>query len=292
MIDLELKQNNTIKSIDKLPVKTKVEEIQSLREKTDLNNNFSKTLTNSQFLTTATSNEFKHFNITRKIKETGLLQHELKNEKIRRENTEMTNKQKDNEEMFNRELYSKYQKQERERLKKQEEAKNEDKKGHIDRHVFHLQKKKENELESYKKFQLFQQKQEQVKKKHEEYRQIIDKMYDFNRQNLQRKQYIQQQKDQKRREILDQTKYETNYVHTEKTQRNKNRIEKNLRKFDKIINENHKYFEDKYIRNDMKKQEFDNLRGIAFKEGRIGPLKPHDAILSYKVKGKKVIFNF
>jgi hypothetical protein len=202
-----------------------------------------------------------------------MIQYELKMELIRKENEEKIKKQKEKQDKIKHELemnrkLEEEKKRQIERERQEASVKQENERKLRDQAKFMEEQKRmkleqENEKKRLKELRV---NQEEEKKKQEEYRKQIEFILEENMKKAEIKQKALEEKDMIRKEFLERKKIETSLMNEEKVRKKKMQIETNMKNLDDKINEQKNIYLEKQHMNDIKKQQFEELRNIAFKE--------------------------
>ena len=271
-------------------------DIFSKTNKSSGNNNFSQSKSfsnkdgenNPQIKSTAINNELKAFERLKKKQEMELLsmvQNELRAELTRKENEEKLRKQKDKEEKFRQELAAmRKEEEEKKRLKEREREENlrrqEEERKIIDQQRYQEEQMKLKEEHEREKQRLKEQrlKQEEEKRKQEEYKKQIESMLEETKRKAEIRQKELNEKEQIRKEQLERKKIQLMMINAEKSLRKKQKIENNLKNLDERINFQKHEFLEKQKRNEIKKQQFESLREIAFRDKQSEAVKRAEEI--------------
>jgi hypothetical protein len=243
---------------------------------------------NSQIKSTAINNELKAFERLKKKQEMELLsmvQNELRAELIRKENEEKLKRQKEKEEKFKQELAA-IRKEEEEKKRQKEREREEYLKREEDerkikdqqRYVEEQRKLKEEQEKEKQRLKEQRLKQEDEKRKQDEYKKQIEAMLEETKRKAEIRQKELDEKEQIRKEQLERKKIHLMMINAEKSQRKKQKIENNLKNLDEKINQQKNEFLEKQTRNEIKKQQFEKLREIAFRDKQMQALKRSEEI--------------
>jgi hypothetical protein len=236
-------------------------------------------INNSQIKSTAINNELKAFERLKKKQEMellGMVQNELRAELTRKENEEKMRKQKEKEEKFRQELLAlRKEEEEKKRLKEKEKedySKREEEERKLrDNQRYVEEQKKLKEEQEKEKLRLKEQRliQEEEKRKQEEYKKHIEGMLEENKRRGEIRQKELEEKERARKEMLERKKMHMMIINAEKSQKKKIKIESNLKNLDERITQQKNEFMEKQLHNDMKKQQFEKLREIAFMDKQV-----------------------
>ncbi len=243
---------------------------------------------NSQIKSTAINNELKAFERLKKKQEMELLsmvQNELRAELIRKENEEKLRKQKEKEDKFKQELAAIRREEEEKKRQKEKEReeylkRQEEERKIIDQHRYLEEQKKLKEEQNKEKQRLKEQrlKQEDEKRKQEEFKKQIEAMLDETKRKAEIRQKELNEKEQIRKEQLERKKIHHMMINAEKSLRKKQKIENNLKNLDERINIQKNEFLEKQKRNEIKKQHFEQLRELAFRDKQLNAVKRAEEI--------------
>lgn len=230
----------------------------------------------SQFQSTAINNELKSFERLKKKQEMdllGMVQHELRMNLMRQENEEKIRKQKEKEEKIKMELMLAHKKEEekkkqkelerQEMLRREEEQRKKRDQERYQEEQRRLKEEMEREKQRMKENRL---KQEEEKRKQEEFKKQVEMMLEDNRKKAEMRQKELEEKERERKELLERKKLQTMMINSEKSQRKREKIETNMLNLEhKILQQKNEYLE-KQRKNEIKKNQFEELRNLAFKE--------------------------
>ena len=200
-----------------------------------------------------------------------IVQKEIKNEIIRKENAEKMIKQNEKDEKYHLEIFVKQKEEENRKKIKENEKKEQTKKDEEERKKTDLKKyfdeqkrAKDDQNKEKLRTKEAKKKNEEEKIKQEEFKIQIANIFESHHNKIAEKQKKLDERENQRKDILEEKRMNLVKINNDKKIENQKKIENTMKnREDKIIMKKNE-FEEKQINNEMKKQQFENLRNIAF----------------------------
>ena len=236
----------------------------------------SNSMLNSQLKSTAINNELKALERMKKKQEMELLnmvQYELKTKLMMKENEEKIRKQREKELKYKQEIEEQHRlenerkkQKEAERLEQLRKEEEERTRKEAEKYMEEQKRMKQEQERERQRLREARMKQEKEKQKQEEFRKSIEKMLLDNMQKAEMRQLQLQEKDNIRKQKMEEKRLEEMRRNQEKMLAKQQLIEKNMRNLeDKLNNQRENYMRKEMI-NEEKKQQFEYMRSLAFKE--------------------------